>query len=54
MTNYKEILRLTIWESTIFCSQFEVGGWYHKIGEPTLADAICDQIVHDSYLHNCH
>jgi len=35
--------------STIFCSQFEVGGWYHKIGEPTLADAICDRIVHDSY-----
>lgn len=35
--------------STIFCSQFEVGGWYNKIGEPTLADAICDRIVHDSY-----
>jgi DNA replication protein DnaC len=35
--------------STVFCSQFEVGGWYHKIGEPTLADAISDRIVHDSY-----
>lgn len=35
--------------ATIFCSQFEVAGWYHKIGEPTLADAICDRIVHDSY-----
>lgn len=35
--------------STVFCSQFEVGGWYHKIGEPTLADAICGRIVHDSY-----
>lgn len=35
--------------STIFCSQFEVGGWHQKIGEPTLADAICDRIVHDSY-----
>lgn len=35
--------------ATIFCSQFEVGGWYHKIGDPTLADAICDRIVHDSY-----
>jgi len=35
--------------STIFCSQFELGGWYHKIGEPTLADAICDRIAHDSY-----
>lgn len=35
--------------STIFCSQFEVGGWHSKIGEATLADAICDRIVHDSY-----
>lgn len=35
--------------STIFCSQFDVAGWYTKIGEPTLADAICDRIVHDSY-----
>jgi DNA replication protein DnaC len=35
--------------STIFCSQFEVADWHHKIGEPTLADAICDRIVHDSH-----
>ncbi|ACV62669.1 IstB domain protein ATP-binding protein [Desulfofarcimen acetoxidans DSM 771] len=35
--------------STIFCSQFDVAGWHLKIGEPTLADAICDRIVHDSY-----
>jgi len=35
--------------STIFCSQFDIGGWHQKIGEPTLADAICDRIVHDSY-----
>lgn len=35
--------------STIFCSQFAVAGWHLKIGEPTLADAICDRIVHDSY-----
>lgn len=35
--------------STIFCSQFDVGGWHQKIGESTLADAICDRIVHDSY-----
>ncbi len=35
--------------STIFCSQFDIGGWYKKIGDPTLADAICDRIVHDSY-----
>jgi DNA replication protein DnaC len=35
--------------STIFCSQFEQNEWHEKIGEPTLADAICDRIVHDSY-----
>jgi DNA replication protein DnaC len=35
--------------STIFCSQFDIAGWHIKIGEPTLADAICDRIVHDSY-----
>lgn len=35
--------------STIFCSQFDVGGWHQKIGDATLADAICDRIVHDSY-----
>ena len=35
--------------STIFCSQFDVAGWHQKLGESTIADAICDRIVHDSY-----
>lgn len=35
--------------STIFCSQFSPQGWHAKIGESTLADAILDRIVHDSY-----
>jgi len=35
--------------STIFCSQFAPEGWHGKIGEPAVADAICDRIVHDSY-----
>lgn len=35
--------------STIFCSQFDSQGWYEKIGEATLADAILDRIIHDSY-----
>ena len=35
--------------STIFCSQFDPRGWHDKIGEGTLADAILDRIVHDSY-----
>ena len=35
--------------STIFCSQFDVDVWHSKIGEPILADAVCDRIVHNSY-----
>jgi DNA replication protein DnaC len=35
--------------STIFLSQFSPAGWHTKIGEGTLADAILDRIVHDSY-----
>jgi len=35
--------------STIFCTQFEVEGWYEKIGEPICADAICDRIVNNAY-----
>ncbi len=35
--------------STIFISQFAPAGWHTKISEGTLADAILDRIVHDSY-----
>ena len=35
--------------STIFASQFSPRGWHAKIGEDTLADAILDRIVHNSY-----
>lgn len=35
--------------SIIFLSQFAPAGWHGKIGEDTLADAILDRIVHDSY-----
>jgi DNA replication protein DnaC len=35
--------------STIFCSQSDPRGWHELIGEDTLADAILDRIVHDSY-----
>lgn len=35
--------------STFFCSQFDLPGWRDKLGDPILADAICDRIVHDSY-----
>lgn len=35
--------------STIFCAQSSPLGWHEKIGEDTLADAILDRIVHNSY-----
>jgi len=35
--------------STIFCSQSAPLGWYSKFSEATIADAILDRIVHDSY-----
>jgi len=35
--------------STIFSLQFAPAGWHGKIGEGTLADAILERIVHDSF-----
>lgn len=35
--------------STIFISQISPKGWHQHIGEATLAEAILDRIVHDSY-----
>ena len=35
--------------STIFCSQFHPEGWHAKLGNPQIADAILDRIIHDSY-----
>ena len=40
--------------STIFCSQFSPAGWHEKICEVTIADAILDRIVHDSYVIEIH
>jgi len=40
--------------STIFCSQFSYAGWNAKIGEPVLADAILDRIVHYSDVVEIH
>ena len=35
--------------STIFASQLPVNKWYEIIGEPTIADAILDRLVHSSH-----
>ena len=36
-------------KSTIITSQFPVNSWHDMIGEPTIADAICDRIIHGAY-----
>jgi DNA replication protein DnaC len=41
--------RSSVGASMIFCSQFDPKGWYEKIGDPTLADAVCDRIIHNSF-----
>ena len=35
--------------STIIASQCPVKQWHPAIGDPTLADAICDRLVHNAY-----
>lgn len=38
--------------STVIASQVSVEQWYQSIGDPTLADAILDRIVHQAYQFN--
>jgi DNA replication protein DnaC len=40
--------------STILCSQMDVPGWHENLYNPTLADAICDRIIYDSYVIQIH
>ena len=35
--------------STIITSQLEPKEWHAVIGDPTLADAICDRLVHNAH-----
>ena len=35
--------------STIIATQFPVDTWHDIIGDPTIADAICDRIIHNSH-----
>ena len=35
--------------STLMVSQLPVSSWHEVIGEPTIADAICDRIVHSAH-----
>jgi len=36
-------------KSTMICSQLPVEHWHQTIGDPTLADAILDRLVHNAY-----
>ena len=35
--------------STIWTSQLPVDAWHDHIGDPTVADAICDRVVHNAH-----
>lgn len=35
--------------ATLLATQFPVKSWHEAIGEPTLADAICDRIIHRAH-----
>jgi DNA replication protein DnaC len=35
--------------ATVIASQCPIGGWHPNIGDPTLADAICDRLLHNAY-----
>ena len=35
--------------ATVITSQCPIKDWHHAIGEPTLADAICDRLLHHCY-----
>ncbi len=35
--------------STVIASQLPIDKWHHAIGEPTIADAILDRLVHSAY-----
>lgn len=35
--------------ATIIAGQCPIKEWHHAIGDPTLADAICDRLVHNAY-----
>jgi DNA replication protein DnaC len=38
--------------STIITSQLPTDHWHEKIGDPTLADAILDRLLHNAYKIN--
>jgi len=55
LDNNQSLVLLEIFEdrhgkrSTIITSQLPVNKWFEIIGEPTIADAILDRLVHSSH-----
>lgn len=35
--------------STVLCSQLPIEKWHDQLGEPTVADAICDRLLHNAH-----
>ena len=35
--------------SIIICSQLPIDKWHDNIGDPTIADAICDRLIHNAH-----
>jgi len=36
-------------KSSVFVSQLPIISWHEVIGDPTIADAICDRIIHNAH-----
>jgi len=36
-------------KSSVFVSQLPISRWHEVIGDPTIADAICDRIIHSAH-----
>ncbi len=35
--------------ATVIASQCPISDWHPNIGDPTIADAICDRLLHNAY-----
>jgi DNA replication protein DnaC len=35
--------------STIICTQLPIDNWHDMIGDSTIADSICDRLIHNAY-----
>ena len=45
-------LQLANLRATVITSQLPISHWHEAVGDPTLADAILDRVVHNAYKIN--